>query len=88
MATTKRYRTTAQYLAMVRRMIRGAGRRVAGADPEDLAELVRLREAVDAAVLDAVRGQRAQGITWQSIGDALGVTKQAAILRWAPHIEG
>ena len=74
--------TTADFLAMVRRMIRAAGRRVGSADPEDLTELVALRHELDTAIERAVLDQRASGITWQSIGDATGTTRQAAIMKW------
>jgi hypothetical protein len=79
---TKRERTTPQFLAMVRRMITAAGARVAWADPEDLAELVELRVTLDEAIRAGVAGQRASGITWASIGEATGTTKQAAIQKW------
>lgn len=74
---------TADYLAMVRRIIRAAGRRVGSADPEDLTELVALRHDLDAAIEQAVSQLRSSGITWQSIGDATGTTRQAAIMKWA-----
>lgn len=84
--TTRRYHTTDEYVASVARMIRAAGRRVGTADPDQLAALARLRRTLDEALADAVAGQRAAGIQWQSMGDALGVTKQAVIQRWAPLI--
>jgi hypothetical protein len=80
------YRSTHEYLGMVRRIIRSAGYRVAGADPEDLAELVALHVDLDDAILRAVAGQREAGITWESIGTALGITRQGAILRYNHRI--
>jgi len=74
---------TSDYLAMVRRIIRAAGRRVGNADPEDLAELIALQHDLDKAIREAVHAQRLSGITWQSIGDATGTTRQAAIMKWA-----
>lgn len=82
MANTEPITESAEYLAMVRRIIAAAGRRVANADPDDLAELVGLHEALDTAIHVAVNGQRQAGITWQSIGDALGTTRQAALMRF------
>ena len=70
-------------LAMIRRMITAAGKRVGERDPDLLAELYALHGYVNGAVADAVEAQRSQGITWESIGQALGVTKQAALMRWA-----
>lgn len=79
---TKRVDTSA-YLAMLRRMIRASGRRFAGqADPEDLATLLALHHDLDAAAREAVAALRGDGFTWESIGQALGVTRQAALMRW------
>lgn len=83
-----RYRSTSDYIAMCERLIRAAGRRVARADADDLADLVRLADVLDEAILDAVIGLRSDGWTWQSIGEALGVTKQAAVMKWAARIPG
>ena len=77
---------TNAYLRMTARMLAAAGRRVADADPDELQQLLALRDAVDAAVLNAVRGLRASGATWQDIGDAIGVTRQAAIMRWSKRM--
>ena len=68
---------------MIGRMIRAAGHRVGGYDPDQLVRLAAIREVLDAAIVDAVTGQRSQGITWQSIGDALGITRQAALMGYA-----
>ena len=72
-----------EYLAFIRRSIAAAGRRVAQADPEDLALLIELHAYLDDAVAVAVAGQREAGMTWQSIGEATGTTRQAAIMKWA-----
>lgn len=63
-------------------MIDAAGRRVGRADAEDLAELARLHDVIDAAMVEGIRGLRADGYTWESIGASLGVTRQAALMRW------
>jgi hypothetical protein len=73
---------TADFLAAVRRMLRAAGRRVADGDPVDLAELVALRAELDGIIADGVAGLRAQGVTWASIGEATGTSRQAAIQKW------
>ena len=78
----KRERDTPAYLAMCRRMIRGAGRRVADGDPEDLPMLLELRDELDQAVLSAVSAQRANGATWRAIGAATGTSHVAAIQKW------
>lgn len=74
---------TSDFLLMMSRMLRAAGTRVADADPEDLAALIRLREQLDKAIVDAVRGLRATGTTWEDIGAATGTTRQAAVMKWA-----
>jgi len=68
---------------MVERMIRAAGRRVGRADAEDLGQLVALRFVLEKAIVDAVVELRDDGITWESIGEATGTTRQAAIMKWA-----
>lgn len=74
---------TPEYLAMVARMIRGAGRRVADADPEDLPAMLALSAALDEAIAEAVRGQNQQWErSWAEIARFAGVTKSAAYQRW------
>ena len=74
---------TASFAAAVRRMIRAHGRRVADADPEDLADLAALRDVLDAAIAEAVAGQRARhGRSWADIGRGLGTTREAAYQRY------
>lgn len=73
---------TADYLAAVRRMLRAAGRRVADGDPVDLGELVGLRAELDEVIAAGVAGLRSQGVTWASIGEATGTSRQAAIQKW------
>jgi len=63
-------------------MVVAAGKRVGRADVEDLRELLAIRDELDGAIQHAVDGLRADGYTWQSIGEGLGVTKQAALMRW------
>lgn len=77
---------TSDFLAMTARIVAAAGRRVAEADPDDLAQLLALRELVDEAIVEAVRGLRDAGITWEDIGRAAGTTRQAAIMRWNPKL--
>jgi hypothetical protein len=73
---------TSPFLAMVKRMIRAAGRRVAHADPTDLAELAAIRFDIERAIQEAVDGLREDGFTWDAIAESLNVTRQAAIKRW------
>lgn len=70
-----------EYAAMIRRMIRAYGRRVADGDDVDLTELASMRDALELAIGDAVKGQRARW-SWAVIGRALGVTRSAAQQRY------
>lgn len=75
------------YLEMVARVVTAAGNRVADEDPDKLAKLIQLRDVLDVAILDAVRGLRDAGITWEDIGTATGTTRQAALMKWGPKLE-
>jgi hypothetical protein len=52
---------------------------------EHLRDLVSAREAAAAAVDDEVRRLRRRGANWPEIGDALGVSRQAARQRFLPY---
>lgn len=73
-----------EFAAFSRRIVRAAGRRVAGGDVDALPELAALSAAVDAAITDAVTGLRSAGFSWGEIAARLGVTRQAAHQRWSP----
>ena len=74
---------TSEYCGMVRRVLRGLGRRVADGDPFDLAEAVRLRDEFDAILRDSVHQMReVNGFSWAQIGDELGMTRQGAYQRF------
>lgn len=73
---------TLDYVAMLRRMIRAGGRRVAESDEHELAALIGLHAELDLAIANAVAGQREGGKSWQDIALATGTTRQAAHLRW------
>jgi len=77
---------TPEFLAMVERMIRAAGRRVAIADEEELAVLVRLHTVLEEAVSVAVAGQRESGSSWTQLGRGLGTTRQGAQQRFGERI--
>ena len=70
------------YEPMVRRIIAAHGRRVANADPEDLAGLQALHQAIEEALTVAIQGQRANGFSWTDIGRGLGSTRQNAQQRY------
>lgn len=79
----RRERSTQDFLGMVGRMMRAAGRRVGMEDEFELAELIGLREQLDEAIADAVAGQREYGKkSWSAIAAATGTTRQGAQQRW------
>jgi hypothetical protein len=79
MAKRAREVETTAYLAMVRRLLAAAAKRVGDADEIELAELVELREHLEAAIAEAVTIQRGRwGRSWAHIGRGLGISRQAA----------
>jgi hypothetical protein len=72
-----------EYIRFMRRITRAAGARVAAADPDDLLELIALRDDLDVAIAAAVAGLREAGATWDDIGRATGTSRQAAFKKWA-----
>jgi hypothetical protein len=77
---------TPDYAAMLRRMVRAYGRRVAQESPEDLAEMLSVVDELERALRAAVAGQREAGFSWAEIGRGLGVTKQTAFARFSPNL--
>lgn len=71
---------------MVGRMLNAAGDRVGDGDPDQFRQLLKLRELLDEALVEAVRGMRDSGTTWEEIGAAAGTTRQAALMRWNPKL--
>jgi len=70
------------YFAMMRRLIAALVRRVADADEPELAEMVAMRDELEAAIAQAIDGQRMMGKSWQAIATATGTTRQAAFQRY------
>ncbi len=75
---------TPEFVGMIRRCIRAAGRRVAAGDVCCLTDLAAVRDAVDDAVTESVASLRAEPwcYSWADIGEALGITRQAAQQRF------
>lgn len=74
---------TPQYAAFCRRVIRAYARRVAAADEVDLADMLAVRDEMDAAIRAAVAGMRERGEAWSYIAEGLGTTRQAAQQRYS-----
>ncbi|WP_336630762.1 MULTISPECIES: hypothetical protein [unclassified Microbacterium] len=79
---------TLAMLAFARRIIRAVGVRVADSDEFELAELVSIRDDLEAAIQVAIDGQRSVGRSWAYIGAALGTSRQAAQARYARRNAG
>jgi hypothetical protein len=73
---------TVRFIRATGRMVRAAGRRVAGEDEEELRELIGLHVVVAESVQFAVDGMRARGCSWAYVASATGVTRQSAQERW------
>ena len=71
-----------EFGSFARRIMRAYARRVAEGDIEALVSLRTLGSALDTATADAVQGLRAFGYSWADIALRLGVTRQAAQMRW------
>jgi len=83
MARTTKIRETADYCAMMVRMMRAHARRVAAGSAEDLADLVALRAELDQAIDAGARALHDDGgLSWTEIATALGVSRQAARQRF------
>jgi hypothetical protein len=81
----RRPKTDEQFAAeVVAPMIRALGRRVAHRDPEDFAAMFGVIEAAQMeAKVEALKGMRARShCTWAEIGEATGVSHQAARQFW------
>ncbi|MDH6181803.1 hypothetical protein M2152_001985 [Microbacteriaceae bacterium SG_E_30_P1] len=72
-----------QFLGFVGRIIRAGGIRVGNdGDEFELAELVAMHDTIDEAIAHAVDLHRSRGKSWTSIGDSLGISRQAAQQRF------
>lgn len=84
--TSKSYTESAEFGAMVSRMVRAYGRRAA-TDIDTFAKLVAQRAELDAAIDEAARALHAgtetqPGHSWTEIANVLGVTRQGARQRY------
>lgn len=72
-----------EFLKMLKRMIRAGARRVGDADEVELQEFLEVRRFFDEQFARAVKAQVENGHSWQDVGDALGISKQAAFKRFS-----
>ena len=71
------------YLAMCRRLLCAAGRRVSDSDPDTLAVFVRLRDTLDHEICLAASSLNEQGYSWADIGKSLSISRAAAHKRFS-----
>lgn len=77
---------TSEFHAMLTRMVRSYGRRLADSDPSDLADALQLARQLEDAIGNAVAELRAvHGFSFTDVGAALGITRQAAQQRFARY---
>jgi len=83
-------RALAGVVRTLRSLVAETGGRAA-AEPDSLltamTQLAEIGERIDWALLSLVGEARTFGVSWQTIGSALGVTKQAAQQRFAPYVK-
>jgi hypothetical protein len=75
------------YVSFARRILRAYGRRVAAGDIEALRALALFPSDVETVTREAVRGLREFGYSWSEIAARLGVTRQAAQMRYGDRAE-
>ena len=83
----KRSKDNFEFDAFTRRILKAYGQRVASGDIEALRCLVTLSAELDATLRLAVAGLRGASYTWDAIGEALGITRQAAQMRFGDKTE-
>ncbi len=84
-----------EYADMVIRLIKAMVRRVGTVgDIEGLADMVRVQKVLDQAITEAVtelrkpHGVLEHHYSWESIGNVLGITRQAACEKYSPRAPG
>jgi hypothetical protein len=82
---TGRYTETSDFMGMVRRMQRSAGKRVAMGNPEDLAELAALVDYLREVETTSARALNEAGFSWREIGEAQGVVGNSAWKKYRLH---
>jgi hypothetical protein len=83
----KRVVENPEYVSFARRILNAYARRVASGDIEALPALALLPSDVDRVTRTAVRGLREFGYSWSEIALRLGVSRQAAQMRYGTRSE-
>jgi hypothetical protein len=86
MPAVKRVKDTEEVVSGARRLLRGLESRANDEDPWVLAEMIAIRNELDAATVRVVKRLREVGYTWPAIAFSLNVTPETAIKRYAKRI--
>lgn len=78
-----RERETDEVIQSIRRQVRSLEGKVAEEDPWALAEVVALRDELDAIATRTVNRLRAAGYTWNDIGLNLRISGKTAQMRYS-----
>lgn len=70
------------FYAAVYRMTKAAYKRASAGDPEELKEFGDFFTFVREIERQTIQHYRSQGYTWEHIGSAFGLSRQAAFNRW------
>lgn len=70
------------YFKMLERMIRAGGKRAGRADEIELKTFYLLKNKIEEETKKAVQSQMDQGKSWSDIGEALGISRQAAFKKF------
>jgi ribosomal protein S20 len=70
------------YFGMMRRCIKACGRRISEGNVEDIGVAIDLITEFEHVLAEGVAKLNAEGESWARIGDAAGITRQAAQQRW------
>lgn len=83
MPRTRPARETTDYADMLERMVKSYGKRLADADPADLARAVELVATLERTVGEAVvASRRTHGWSWADLARDFGVTRSAVAQRF------
>lgn len=72
-----------EFVKMVTRMIRAAGKRVQISDPETLALVAKLAQVLADIELDSARELNEQGFSWEAIAASQSIAMQTAYQKYA-----
>lgn len=84
---TKRVKDVEEVIGGLARQVRAVEKRAGEEDPWAVAEMLRMRDELDAAVVRTVARLRDRGYTWKDIGFNMGIGPVTAHKRYAAKID-